>query len=156
MATALKQAAMSEAERAARQQLAACYRIFDHLGWTESIYNHITFRVPDEPNAFLINPFGLLFGEVTASNLVKIDIDGNKLAPSEWGVNLAGFVQHAAFHRALPDAHCVIHTHTTAGMAVACLEDGLRTSNFYAASSRARSPIMISRGSRSAPRKASG
>ncbi len=120
------------AEWAARQQLAACYRVFDHLGWVESIYNHITLRVPDEPGAFLINPFGLLFCEVTASNLVKIDLAGNRLAPSEWGVNLAGFVQHAAFHAHLPDAHCVMHTHTTAGMAVACLDEGLSISNFYA------------------------
>lgn len=123
---------MSDAERSARRQLAACYRVFDLLGWTELIFNHITLRVPGEEGAFLINPFGLHFSEVTASNLIKVDIDGNKLAESDWGVNLAGFVQHAAFHRHLPDAHCVMHTHTTAGMAVACLEDGLSISNFYA------------------------
>lgn len=123
---------MSAAEWSARQQLAACYRVFAYLGWVESIYNHITLRVPGEEGAFLINGFGLHFSEVTASNLVKIDIDGNKLAPSDWRVNLAGFVQHAAFHRHLPDAHCVMHTHTTAGMAVACLEEGLSISNFYA------------------------
>lgn len=133
MATAINAAgAISEAERSARQQLAACYRVFDLLGWTELIFNHITLRVPGEEGAFLINPFGLHFSEVTASSLVKIDIGGNKLAESEWGVNLAGFVQHAAFHRHLPDAHCVMHTHSTAGMAVACLEDGLSISNFYA------------------------
>lgn len=124
---------MSEAEWEARQQLAACYRVFDHLGWTESIYNHITYRVPGEEQAFLINPFGLHFSEVTASNLVKIDIDGKLLAPSDWPVNRAGFVQHSTFHRNLPDAHCVMHTHTTAGLAVACLEEGLSISNFYAA-----------------------
>ncbi|SNS92647.1 Ribulose-5-phosphate 4-epimerase/Fuculose-1-phosphate aldolase [Sphingomonas laterariae] len=123
---------ISEAEWAARQQLAACYRVFDHLGWTELIFNHITLRVPGEDGAFLINPFGLHFSEVTASSLVKIDIDGQILSDSQWGVNLAGFVQHAAFHRHLPDAHCVMHTHTTAGMAVACLEGGLSISNFYA------------------------
>jgi ribulose-5-phosphate 4-epimerase/fuculose-1-phosphate aldolase len=135
MATAIGNHAahgMSEAEWAARQQLAACYRVFDHLGWVESIYNHITLRVPDEPGAFLINPFGLLFCEVTASNLVKIDLDGNLLSASEWGINLAGFVQHAAFHANVPDAHCVMHTHTTAGMAIACLEEGLSISSFYA------------------------
>ncbi|WP_380872593.1 class II aldolase [Sphingomonas sp. DBB INV C78] len=133
MATAIRPAGVaSEAEWAARQELASCYRVFDLLGWTELIFNHITLRVPGEEGAFLINPFGLHFSEVTASNLVKVDIDGNKLAESEWGVNLAGFVQHAAFHRHLPDAHCVMHTHTTAGMAVACLEDGLSISNFYA------------------------
>lgn len=123
---------VGDAERQARRQLAACYRVFDLLGWTELIFNHITLRVPGEDGAFLINPFGLHFSEVTASSLVKIDLDGNKLAESKWGVNLAGFVQHAAFHRHLPDAHCVMHTHTTAGMAVSCLEDGLSISNFYA------------------------
>jgi len=123
---------MSEAEWAARQQLAACYRVFDHLGWTESIYNHITLRVPGEEGAFLINPFGLHFSEVNASSLVKIDLQGTKLAPSDWPVNLAGLVQHAAFHANLPDAHCVMHTHTTAGMAVACSAAGLTTTNFYA------------------------
>jgi ribulose-5-phosphate 4-epimerase/fuculose-1-phosphate aldolase len=133
MATAIDKApGISEAEWSARQQLAACYRVFDHLGWVESIYNHITLRVPDEPGAFLINPFGLLYCEVTASNLVKVDLDGKLLAPSEWGINLAGLVQHAAFHAHLPDAHCVMHTHTTAGMAVACLDEGLSISNFYA------------------------
>lgn len=131
MATAAGPERISDSEWGARQQLAACYRVFDHLGWTESIYNHITLRVPGEAGAFLINPFGLHFSEVTASNLVKIDIDGNKLAPSDWPVNLAGFVQHSAFHRHLPDAHCIMHTHTTAGMAVASLKEGLSISNFY-------------------------
>ena len=124
---------MSEAERAARQELAACYRVFDHLGWSESIYNHITLKVSGEDGAFLINPYGLHFSEVTASSLVKIDLDGNKLAPSEWGVNVAGYVQHSLFHRALPDAHCIAHTHTTAGMAVSSLKGGLQPINFYAA-----------------------
>ena len=78
MASAARQPDMSPAEWEARQQLAACYRIFDHFGWSELIYNHITLRVPDEENAFLINPFGLLYSEVTASNLVKIDILLNK------------------------------------------------------------------------------
>jgi ribulose-5-phosphate 4-epimerase/fuculose-1-phosphate aldolase len=86
----------SEAEWAARQDLAAAYRIFDMLGWGESIYNHITLRVPGE-EAFLINPFGLLWSEVTASNLIKIDPEGNKLCGSPYPVNLAGFTQHAVF-----------------------------------------------------------
>ena len=123
---------MSPEEWEARQQLAACYRVFDMLGWSEMIYNHITLKVPDEDGAFLINPFGLHFSEVTASSLVKIDIDGNKLADSPYPVNLAGFTQHAVFHRHLPDAHCIMHTHTTAGMAVSALEGGLRPINFYA------------------------
>jgi ribulose-5-phosphate 4-epimerase/fuculose-1-phosphate aldolase len=131
MATALKPATMSDAERDARQQLAACYRVFAHLGWDELIYNHISLRVPGEDDAFLINPFTLMYGEVTASNLVKIDIDGNKLDDSPHRVNRAGFVQHSLFHRHIPDAHCIIHTHTTAGMAVASTEEGLQPIDFY-------------------------
>lgn len=123
----------SEAEWQARLDLAACYRIFDHLGWSESIYNHISLRLPDEEGAFLINPFGLLYSEVCASNLVKIDIDGNTLDGSEYPVNRAGFVQHAYFHRHLPDAHAICHTHTTEGMAVCSLEGGLQPINFYTA-----------------------
>lgn len=123
---------ISDAEWEARQQLAACYRVFDMLGWSEMIYNHITVKVPDEDGAFLINPFGLHFSEVTASNLVKIDIDGNTLDGSPYPVNLAGFTQHSVFHRHLPDAHCIMHTHTTAGMAVSALEGGLQPINFYA------------------------
>ena len=134
MATAvLRNSRMSETEWQARQELAACYRVFAMLGWDEMIYNHITVKVPDEEDAFLINPFGLHFSEVKASNLVKIDIDGNKLDDSPYPVNLAGFVQHSVFHRNLPDAHCIMHTHTTAGMAVSSLEGGLQPVNFYAA-----------------------
>ncbi|MEI9927339.1 MAG: class II aldolase/adducin family protein [Sphingomonas sp.] len=135
MATALRdKVQVSEAEWEARQQLAACYRVFDMLGWSEMIYNHITLKVPGEDGAFLINPFGLHFSEVTASNLVKIDLDGNKLDGSPYPVNLAGFTQHSVFHRHLADAHCIMHTHTTAGMAVSALEGGLQPINFYACS----------------------
>lgn len=133
MATAAPARAMHDAERSARQQLAACYRIFDKMGWSELIYNHITLRVPGEDNAFLINPFGLHYSEVRASNLVKIDVDGNTLDGSPHPVNRAGFVQHSLFHRHLPDAHCIIHTHTTAGMAVSATREGLTPTNFYAA-----------------------
>lgn len=133
MATAIKSVTMTDAEQQARQQLAACYRIFDHMGWSELIYNHITLRVPGEDNAFLINPFGLLYSEICASNLVKIDIDGQVLDGSPYPVNRAGFTQHSVFHRQLPDAHCVIHTHTTAGMAVSSCAEGLTPTNFYAA-----------------------
>jgi ribulose-5-phosphate 4-epimerase/fuculose-1-phosphate aldolase len=124
---------ITAAEHEARQKLAACYRVFDHLGWSEMIYNHITLRVPGEDGAFLINPYGLHFSEVRASNLVKIDIEGRRLDNSSAPINPAGFVQHAALHRAVPHAHCIMHTHTTAGMAVATLKDGLSLSNFYAA-----------------------
>lgn len=122
----------SEPEWQARLDLAACYRVFDHLGWSESIYNHISLRVPGEDAAFLINPFGLLYDEVSASNLVKIDIDGNVLDGSAFPVNKAGFTQHAYFHRHLPKAHAICHTHTTETMAVCALEGGLQPTNFYA------------------------
>jgi ribulose-5-phosphate 4-epimerase/fuculose-1-phosphate aldolase len=124
---------MSQAEWEARVELAACYRIFDRLGWTEMIFNHITARVPGEDGHLLINPFGLTYGEVTASNLLKIDLDGRVLSPSQWRPNEAGLVIHSAIHAARPDAHCVMHTHTTAGTGVACLEDGLDGNNFYSA-----------------------
>ncbi|RQS74896.1 class II aldolase/adducin family protein [Burkholderia sp. Bp8963] len=126
-------ARFSEAEWQARVQLAAAYRIFDHLGWTELIYNHISLRVPDADGHFLINPFGLHYREVCASNLVKIDIDGNVIGHSDWPINPAGFTFHSAIHAALPDAHCVMHVHTTPAMAVCCSRDGLSFSNFYAA-----------------------
>jgi ribulose-5-phosphate 4-epimerase/fuculose-1-phosphate aldolase len=122
----------SEAEWQARLELAACYRIFDHLGWSESVYNHISVKLPDEDGAFLINPYGLLYSEVCASNLVKIDIDGNTLDGSPYPVNKAGFTQHGYFHRHLPWAHAICHTHTTATMAVCSLEGGLQPVNFYA------------------------
>jgi ribulose-5-phosphate 4-epimerase/fuculose-1-phosphate aldolase len=118
-----------------RVQLAACYRIFAMLGWTEMIYNHITLRLPASVTGgqkqFLINPFGLHYTEVTASNLLKIDIQGNKLDDNPWPVNPAGFTVHAAIHDSIPDAHCVMHTHTTAGLAVACTQGGLAQNNFY-------------------------
>ena len=128
---------VSDAERAARVQLAACYRIFHHLGWTEMIFNHITLRVPgprsDDPALFLINPFGLHYSEIIASSLVLIDIEGNPVRESKWPVNRAGFVIHSAIHGNIEQAHCVMHTHTTTGMAVACLKEGLSPTNFYAA-----------------------
>src|SRR6266566_5500899 len=91
-----KELPMTEAERAVRVELAACYRVFDMLGWTELIFNHITLRVPGPEVRFLINPFGLHYREITASNLVLIDIDGQPLRESRWPVNQAGFVIHSA------------------------------------------------------------
>jgi len=117
----------------ARVQLATCYRIFSHLGWVELIYNHITLRLPGRDKHFLINPFGLMYSEVRASNLVKIDVAGNVVGKSDWPVNPAGFTIHAAIHDGIAGAHCVMHTHTTAGMAVACARGGLSMSNFYSA-----------------------
>ncbi len=132
MATQIKpRIECSDAEWQARLDLAACYRIFDHLGWSESIYNHISVKVPGEDDAFLINPFGLMYDEVTASNLVKIDIDGNVLA-GNYPVNKAGFTQHAYFHRHIESAHAICHTHTTAGMAVSSHSRGLLPISFYA------------------------
>lgn len=123
----------SETEWAARQELAACYRVFAMMGWDELIFNHITLKVPDQDGTFLINPYGMHFGEITASSLIKIDKDGNKLdSDNPWHVNKAGFVQHSLFHAALPDAHAIIHTHTTATVAVCALEGGLQPINFYA------------------------
>ena len=124
---------LTGAERAARVQLAAAYRIFDHLGWTELIFNHITLRVPGPEKVFLINPFGLHYREVTASSLIAIDVDGNPVRPTPYPVNRAGFVIHSAIHRAIPAAHCVMHTHTTTGMAVACLASGLSHDSFNGA-----------------------
>ena len=124
---------MSPAEQTARVQLAAAYRIFDYLGWTELIYNHITLRLPGPERHFLINPFGLRYAEVKASNLVKIDLAGKVVGESRWPVNPAGFTIHGAIHAGIPNAHCVMHTHTTAGMAVACSQGGLSMSNFYSA-----------------------
>ena len=124
-------------EWAARVELAACYRIFAMLGWTEMIYNHITVRVPNtasgDEKQFLINPFGLHYSEVTASNLVKINLKGGVLDGSKHRINPAGFVVHATLHDGLEGAHCVMHTHTTAGVAVACLQNGLMQTNFYSA-----------------------
>lgn len=126
-------ARFSPAEWQTRVKLAAAYRIFDHLGWSELIYNHISLRVPDEPGHFLINPFGLHYSEVRASNLVKVDVDGTIVGHSDWPINPAGFTFHGAIHATLPDAHCVMHVHTTQTQAVCCLEDGLAFTNFYAA-----------------------
>ncbi len=123
----------SEAEWQARVQLSACYRIFAHLGWSELIYNHISLRVPGEDGHFLINPFGLHYTEVTASNLVKVDHHGQIIGHSDWPINPAGFTFHGAIHATLPDAHCVMHIHSTPTMAVCCLKDGLSFTNFYAA-----------------------
>jgi ribulose-5-phosphate 4-epimerase/fuculose-1-phosphate aldolase len=117
----------------ARVLLAACYRVFAHIGWTELIYNHITLRIPGPDRHLLINPFGLHYSEVTASNLIKIDLDGNILSDTPWQVNPAGLAPHSTIHRNVEAAHCVMHTHTTAGLAVACTRGGLSMTNFYSA-----------------------
>ena len=108
-----------------RVQLASAYRIVDYLGWCELIYGHLSLRVPGPEHHFLINPYGLRYDEVTASSLVKIDLDGEVVEPTQHSFNPAGFVIHSAVHEHRENAHCVIHTHTRAGMAVAALECGL-------------------------------
>jgi ribulose-5-phosphate 4-epimerase/fuculose-1-phosphate aldolase len=129
----IRPARFSPAEWEARVQLAAAYRIFDHLGWTELIYNHISLRVPGEDSHYLINPFGLHYSEVCASNLIKVDLDGSIVGHADWPINPAGITFHGAIHATLPEAHCVMHLHTTATQAVCCLKSGLAFTNFYAA-----------------------
>ena len=115
-----------------RVRLAACYRVVDLLGWSEVIMNHISLRVPGPEHHFLINPYGLRYDEVSASNLLKIDHEGRKIGGSDYNFNPAGFVIHSAIHLARDDAHAVMHTHTTAGTAVATKQHGLRHDSFYA------------------------
>ena len=113
------------AEWEQRVELAACYRLLAHYKMTDLIYTHATVRVPGEPGHFLINPYGHRWEEITASSLVKIDVDGAKIGDSPYRVNPAGFIIHSAVHMARHDAACVIHTHTRAGMAVSAVKDGL-------------------------------
>jgi ribulose-5-phosphate 4-epimerase/fuculose-1-phosphate aldolase len=108
-----------------RRDLAACYRLMALFGWDDLTATHISARLPGPKDTFLINPFGLLFEEITASSLIKINADGEILEPTPYSVNTAGFVIHSAVHMARPDAGCVIHLHTTDGMAVSALEEGL-------------------------------
>ena len=122
---------MPATERELRIQLAACYRIFDYLGWDELIFNHITVKIPGEAGHFLINPYGLHYSEVTASNLIKVDIDANVIDDTPYHPNPAGMLIHTAIHSARHDAACIGHVHTDAGMVIACQQDGLRRDNFY-------------------------
>ena len=120
----------SPEEWQARIDLAACYRLVAHYGMSDMMANHISARVPGEENAFLINPYGMMYEEITASSLIKIDVDGNIVARPDfgaldYGINKAGYVIHGAIHRARHDVACVMHTHTWAGMAVSALECGL-------------------------------
>jgi ribulose-5-phosphate 4-epimerase/fuculose-1-phosphate aldolase len=117
---------MDPAEWALRVDLAAAYRLVDRFGWCELIYGHLTARVPGPEPHFLINPYGLNYDEITASNLLKIDIEGNTIGPAEHPVSIAGFVIHSAIHMAhAPENQVVMHTHTRAGMALAATEQGL-------------------------------
>lgn len=116
---------MTTTEQSLRQELAACYRLIAHFRMSDLIFTHISLRLPGPEHHFLINPYGLLFDEITASSLVKIDLQGRPVEATPHPVNPAGFVIHSAIHAAREDAHCVLHTHTRAGCAVAALECGL-------------------------------
>jgi ribulose-5-phosphate 4-epimerase/fuculose-1-phosphate aldolase len=117
----------------ARIDLAAAYRLVAHFGLDDLVHTHISLRVPGEPGHFLINPYGLMFAEITASSLVKIDCDGKVVGDAgDSLVNEAGFVIHSAIHLARHDVGCVLHTHTRAGIAVSCLEEGLLPLNQFA------------------------
>ena len=125
--SAQRATAIDPAEWETRVDLAACYRLVDLYGMTDLHLNHISARVPGHEQHFLINPFGMMYEEITASSLVKIDLAGNIIANAneEYGINLAGYVIHSAIHGARPDVACVLHTHTNAGMAVSALKCGL-------------------------------
>jgi ribulose-5-phosphate 4-epimerase/fuculose-1-phosphate aldolase len=124
--------AIDKKEWSLRIELAALYRLIDLLGWSELIWTHSTARVAGGEHQFLINPYGLRFDEVCASNLVKVDMNGGILGDSSQEINPAGFVIHSAVHMMRPDVTCIIHTHTVAGMAVAAQQDGLLPISMYA------------------------
>ncbi len=119
-------------EQSIRVELASAYRVAALLGWSELIYAHITARIPGPEHHFLINPYGLRWDEVTASNLVKIDVEGNVVGKSKYPANKAGFVIHSAVHMGAKDANWVFHTHTLAGMAVSTQACGLLPIHMYA------------------------
>jgi ribulose-5-phosphate 4-epimerase/fuculose-1-phosphate aldolase len=118
-------APISDVERQARIDLAACYRLVALHGWDDLVFTHISARVPGPDEHFLINPYGMLFEEITASSLVKVGLDGKKLGDSPYEINPAGFLIHSAIHHARPDVHCVLHLHTQDGVAVSAQKEGL-------------------------------
>jgi len=115
---------MSDEEWQVRQNLACCYRAFVHYGWTDLIFTHLSARVPGYDDQYIINPYGLLFHEITASNLIKVDFDGNVVA-GNYPYNDAGHSIHTAILKARPDVNVALHSHTRAGMAVSCMDCGL-------------------------------
>ena len=121
----MKPSGIADAEWQARLELAACYRLIAYYRMTDLTYTHVSARVPGEQEAFLINPYGLMFHEICASNLVRVDLHGNLIAEVAAPINRAGFFIHSAVHEARPDLACVIHTHTTAGIAVSAQKAGL-------------------------------
>ena len=129
----VRPAACPEAEWALRRQLAQAYHLIDYFGWTETIFNHMSVRLPGGEGHYLVNPFGLNYDEVTPANLLKIDLDGNLVDASNYPANPAGFALHSAIHGARADAHCVIHTHTTPISAIALKRAGFGHDDFYGA-----------------------
>lgn len=117
-------AQVSAAEWAVRVDLAACYRLVAHFGWDDLVFTHISARVPGTHD-FLINPYGFMFDEVSASNLVRVDLQGRQTLPSPHPINPAGYLIHSAVHEVREDANCVLHLHTVAGVAVSCQKGGL-------------------------------
>lgn len=116
---------VTAAEWQTRVDLAAAYRLVAHYGWDDLVFTHLSARVPGPDAHFLINPYGVMFDEISASSLVKVDIDGSLVMPSEFPINPAGFTIHSAIHAARPDAHCVMHTHTLNGVAVSAQRAGV-------------------------------
>ena len=116
---------VSAEEWAIRQDLAAAYRLIAHYGWDDMVFTHLSARVPGPDDHFLLNPYGFQFSEVTASNLVKVDLDGNVVLSNGFEVNAAGFTIHSAVHMARHDAIAVMHVHTDAGVAVSAMQEGL-------------------------------
>jgi ribulose-5-phosphate 4-epimerase/fuculose-1-phosphate aldolase len=112
-------------EWALRVDLAACYRLVAMFGWDDLIFTHISARVPGPEHHFFINPYGMMFGEITASSLIKVDLQGNKVEDSPHDINPAGFVIHSAIHNAREDAQCVLHVHSVNGVAVSAQEAGV-------------------------------
>ena len=130
--TAMPSKRTSEAEWQTRLDLAACYRLVDLFGWSDLVNTRITARVPGRRDHFLINPYGFLFDEITASSLIKIDAEGNKVDPAESEINSGGFAIPSTIHMARPEVACVLHTHSIAGCAVSMQRDGLLPLNQHA------------------------
>ncbi len=127
------ESSMTDAEWQTRVDLAACYRLVAHYGMDDLTATHVSARVPGKEEHFLINPFGWMFSEITASSLVKVDLEGTIVQDTPHVINPAGFVIHSAIHAARPDAKCVLHTHTVAGMAIASMKEGVLPLNQKAA-----------------------
>ncbi len=131
--TLARPAHCSEEEWELRCDLAHFYHLIDYMGWTETIFNHISARLPGPAHHYLMNPFGLNYTEVTPANLLKIDLSGHKIEASPYDGNPAGFALHAAIHEARDDVRCIVHTHTTAVSAIAQKSAGFDHNNFYGA-----------------------